>query len=440
MIKDVRITVSRETAPITQAGFGLPLIVGVDDNVDFKLCTSTGDVDDAGFDSSTDVYKMAAKMLAQEPAPQQIAVAGAEPQERNATVVLESEDGARIHVEATGDKSGDDGNDEAIEIVNEGDEFEATHGDEGNGGTITVDLAGTERSAADIAHEIDSLSDFEAYVLDGGYFDPDMDLQDKDFEGGEDSSLAAALDELVDKGHDFYFILADTREESDVREIASWAGANDKMYVASPDRGVSEMIDLQKDIASDRVVLFYHDDPEEFLDAAVVGRCAPEDPGTITWKFKTLNDVALPEVTATDMQKLYGANINTYVEKLGVPQTSDGLTTVGEYIDVIRGQDYVQVRLNEDLHQLLFNAPRVPFDSRGIAQVKAAIRSRLIDAADMGIIAQNEDGRPMFTVETPRRAEIPEADLANRRLRNVEFEYTTAGAVHYIEVHGVVTV
>ena len=85
-IADVQVVITRETTPVTQAGFGLPLIVGAKgtttyDTLGYCICNTLADVaalvpadgEDPGT-AGTEVYKIAQKIFAQTPAPEKIAV------------------------------------------------------------------------------------------------------------------------------------------------------------------------------------------------------------------------------------------------------------------------------------------------------------------------------------------------------------------------------
>jgi len=439
MIKDVHIVITRETMPLTQAGFGMPLIVGVGENtVEYTECTSPAEVEEAGYGTDSTVYDMASAMFAQSPSPPIVAVANVEKDDVNATATITAEDGSEIYIEATGlDIDGADGNDVTVEVVNDPEEdfsvsYDSTDKD------LTIELGGEEKSASEIAGDIDGLDDFKAILMTDGYFTED-DIQEVDFSGGKDGSVVSGLNNLIEKHNDWYFLLSDSQDEQEMKDLAVFAAANKKLYFAQPDKDVDDTISLADDMASVRAVIEYHDDENETLAAAKVGKCAPEDPGSITWKFKNLNGVSKADVGVTDVNKLHAGNCNTYIRKLGVDQTSEGLTTGGEYIDIIRGQDWVEARMSEAVHRLLFTSPKVPYDNRGIAMVVSEVQSVLQQATDREIVARDDDGNGMWEVTAPNREDIPTNYIANRILPDVEFEFIAAGAIHEVKIRGVIS-
>jgi len=439
-VKDVHITITRETQPLTQAGFGLPLIAAFKSSGDriYELCSDLAAVEDAGFATTTGVYKMAEKMFSQSPRPQEIAVAELVEQEINAKAVIEAADGAQIEIEAIDDFSGTAGNAKEVEITNETESGTETLDVSYATDTLTIELDQGTHSAADIVAAINDVANFKASRLASGSFGPD-DIQTEDFSGGSDPSISGALNDLLKDHSDWYFLLSPEQSEAEVKELSGWAQANKKLYFSTPDGDVNNAITIATDLANSRTALMYHDNNESYPDAAWVGRCAPENPGSITWKFKTLQGITPADVSVTNIRDLHSANVNTYIQKLGVNQTSEGLTTGNEYIDIIRGQDWVEARMSEAVHRLLFTSPKVPYDNRGIAMVVAEVQAILQFATDREIVARDSDGNGMWTVDAPDREDIPTNYIANRILPDIFFEFIAAGAIHEVKITGVIS-
>lgn len=91
-----------------------------------------------------------------------------------AEAVLEAESGAVVEVTAASgeDLDGIDGNGVVVKVVDEGDSLDASYEE----GVLTVDLGGEDRSAGDIASEIDGLDEFDASEEESGDFTTDDDV------------------------------------------------------------------------------------------------------------------------------------------------------------------------------------------------------------------------------------------------------------------------
>ena len=347
-IEDVQVVITRETTPVTQAGFGLPLIVGAKGTTDYDdlgycICNTLADVaaldpaeeEDPGT-AGTEVYKIAQKIFAQTPAPEKIAV-------------------------------------------------------------VWVDMTTPEK-------------------------------------------LVAGLTALMAAGHnDWYFLLSESQKPADVDALAAFAAANGKIYFGSMTNTVLGTLD-DTTLALDRAVILCHKNAAtQYPAEAWVGRCAPELPGSITWKFKTLSGISVSGYTPTEIAAIKEKHGNVVVSQGGVLHTTEGTVLSGEYIDVIRSQDWVKARIAENVFRLLATSPKIPYDDRGIAMVLSEVQGVMQQAVGMGIIARDADGNGLWSVTAPRRGEIPTNEIANRILPDVRFEFTLAGAIHNVTVKGVIS-
>ena len=450
MISDVEIVITREIARVTRQGFGKPLIFATDADVDYADCRNLTDVVNAGFGATTDVYKMATAVFSQNPSPKLIAVYGVDidPSGEQASCIVENYDGTTAFSVTADTLIGEDGNGVKVVFADTGSAGLSASYNAGTR-TITINFGGFPTAAvAAIVGEVAAIPEFDAAVIAGTNFDATLDLQiEAELGGGYDdkpSGIGVKLAELITSHNDWYFLLSPERDVAEVRALAEFARGNVKLYFSSPDLSVGNIIALSKALVTNRAVLVYHHDSgtadDPWVDAAWVGRCAPTDPGSITWKFKQLDGVPSADVTTTEVYAMHDSFVNTYIGKLGVLQTSEGMTTSGEFIDITRGADWVEARMSERIHYLLFVSPKVPFDNRGIGMIKGEIEAVLQWATTRGVVAVDDDGVGMFEVRVPDRSETDPIDRANRYLQDVHFEFDLAGAIHTVRVQGVIRI
>lgn len=318
-ISDIQVIITRETAALTQAGFGLPLVVATHADKAYAEYTDLAAVA-VDYAEATEAYKLANRIFGQSPRPPKIAMFGVE------TVV-------------------------PAEIV-------------------------------------------------------------------------TALNQLVDTKNDWYFLICDLQTDAAITALSTWVDAQRKLYFAT-----TSSLALAATLESERTALMYHHN-DTTVAAGWIGKCAPELPGSITWKFKTINGVVAADIGVAALTQLHTDGGNSYVRKLGILQTSEGKVTSGEYIDVMRSQDFIEARLTEQVSRLLFTKKKVPYDNSGIALIVAECETVMKLATNQGIIALDDDGQGMWTVTAPRRENIPTNDIANRKLDGVIIEATLAGAVH----------
>lgn len=363
-IEDVTVVITKETAAVTQAGFGMPLIVGDTKNLSglyaaagYTVCKNLTEVAaivprDVGSGTegnpeepgvvATQVYKIAQFLFGQTPAPEKVAV-------------------------------------------------------------VWFDMGGATGDAA---------------------------------------KINAGLNKVLADGHDdWYFLLSPMQDKTSVETLAANAAAAGKIYFVSQTKEQLTALSAGTK-ANERAVVLCHKTgaATEYPAEAWVGRCAPEYPGSITWKFKTLNGVSVSGYIGSDASDIKSANANLVVSQGGILHTTEGKTLGGPFIDIIRCQDWVKSRIAENVFRLLAVSPKVPYDDRGIAMVLAEVQGVMQQATAQGIIARDADGNGMWSVTAPKRSEIAANNIANRVLPDVKFEFTLAGAIHSVTVRGVISV
>jgi hypothetical protein len=108
----------------------------------------------------------------------------------------------------------------------------------------------------------------------------------------------------------------------------------------------------------------------------------------------------------------------------------------GEFIDIVRGIDWLTSRIQEFVYSVLVNNPKVPYTDAGITAIEAQVKRALQLGISNNFIAS--DPAPIVTV--PKAADVPTIDKTNRILKNVKFQATLAGAIHAVNITGTVTV
>ena len=258
-----------------------------------------------------------------------------------------------------------------------------------------------------------------------------------------DPGIATDLAAIQNVDADWYGLQLDSQSEAEVKAAAAWVETLRKVQVyASQDSDILDaavLTDIVSDLQTasyDRTFGGYHPKPMSYPGAAWMGEVFPKDPGSATWMFKTLTGIDTYELTSTELAALEGKAGNWYRELGGVGITGNGIVASGEFIDIIRGIDWLTARLQERIFGVLVNSDKIPFTDPGIAVVEAEVRAQLQEAIGVGLIAA--DPAPVVTV--PKASDVSTANKTARTLPSVEFSATLAGAIHLVEITGVVSV
>lgn len=259
--------------------------------------------------------------------------------------------------------------------------------------------------------------------------------------------LSVALNSLMESHNDWFYLMCTSHEDvtNDVKTLSDWTAANGKFYVATNDNAdtVADIIARLGTLQSENTVFFSHKKPETYPDAGLLGRMSTYYPGAANWNFKTLNLIEPSGYTSSEILELEAAKAICYMEKRGINVTTAGWTTSGAYADIVLGKAKLKARVEEEIFSTMVNTDKITYDDPGIALVVSTLDKALRTEAkpENGIIAwsgsQPGEGKPLYSISAPSRADISKTDIANRKLPNVNWNATIAGAVDIVEVNGV---
>jgi hypothetical protein len=179
-----------------------------------------------------------------------------------------------------------------------------------------------------------------------------------------------------------------------------------------------------------------------FAEAAWMGLEFAKDPGLSTWKFKTLAGIAAtPQTLMSSSQKaiVEGKGANIYISVAGVSMTREGIMVSGRFIDVTRGTDWLDARLEERIFTDLVNLEKIPYTNAGMTIIEGAVREILSLAIKKGVINPVSDSQD-YILTVPNVFDIPVADRQNRLFPDITFQALVGNAVHGVQVNGTLQV
>jgi hypothetical protein len=425
--KIVNVQIERQTAGVTQAGFGIPLILGPNAPGGVRAYSGIAAV---GEDfSTTDVeYLMAQKIFSQNP--------------KLPTVKIGELDLEAKIVTITPDVT-----------IQEVFEYEVTI----NGELFSFESSATP-NATDVVAGLLALINASSQPVtasgtttliltadnDGQNFTVALGDRLSQVVTNENQGVADNINSAIEEDNDWYFLLLTDVSEYLVRDAAAAIEALYKMFIfRNNDADVrttstSDLASELKDAGFFRTAMFYQSNLSDYGDAGFIGRCAPLDNldvQTATWANKTIAGVSVDNWTDTEQANLDNKNVNYYVQIAGVNVTLNGKVLGGEYIDIIRFIDWLRARMQERIFLNLVTKPKIPFTDPGIISIEANIREILERGVSVGGITDSQS----YSVSVPKASQVPLADKQARILRNVTFEAQLAGAIHAVEINGVVT-
>lgn len=261
--------------------------------------------------------------------------------------------------------------------------------------------------------------------------------------------LGADLTAIQGENNDWYAVLPTMGSKNIISNGSSdlitavTSSTSDKILITSTmDHDVitdtaGNIGELLFDASRDRGILIWHSEPLSYPCGAWAGLQLPKDPGSTTWKFKTLSGIVADDILGAEFTALDANNVNRYISIAGISMMERGLASKSQFfIDIRRFIDFLKARMGEAVFTRLSQLEKIPFTDAGIAIVENEVRGTLQLGIRVGGLASD----PAPTVFVPKAADVSVSDKSNRILPDVTFTATLAGAIHKVVINGTVTV
>jgi len=426
----VSVQISRQSIAVSQDSFGIAMILGTHKNFNdrLKYYSSLTEMVTDGFISTTKEYAAASKLLAQSPKVETFAIGRRSVDDASvvvSTVAASTAYTVTINGVActyTSASSGDDATD-----IGEGLETAINSASVSNSwGLTATNTTGT------IA--IVSATEDNAWTLSVG-----SRLTISTLVASAD--IADDLTAVQEEESNWYGLIITSRTSQDVQDVAEWVEANKKIFgTASADANIldgeatSDIAYILNDANYSRTFVMYHKDAATvYPEAAWFGKLLPYLPGNKSWAFKELAGIANSNLTTNQREAAFAKKCNTFESRGGVSVTMEGWMASGEWIDVMRGLDWLESKIQTNVYNRLVNRD-VPFTDAGVAIIETELRRSLDLAVTQGVLAST----PVYTVTAPLVANVSPQDKALRNLPEVSFTATLAGAIHHVTIVGTV--
>jgi hypothetical protein len=267
-----------------------------------------------------------------------------------------------------------------------------------------------------------------------------MSFADASTDPGTTVGLAQDLANLLATDSAWYGLLLDSQSPAEIALAAVWAEANGKLFIynssdtaCSNAASTTDVFYLEKALLHARSAgLYSQTELLSYSAAAWMGRLFPTVAGSENWAFKTLSGVPVDNLTDSQVHAVENKNASVYSPLFGLNLTQFGKQPSGQWIDVTRGTDAVKSDLQVAVLALQANSLKVPMTDAGVDLYRAAISGVLGQYVATGFLAAN----PPFFVSLPLVANISVTDRANRNLPLTSFTANLAGAINSAQLTG----
>lgn len=442
----VNVDITLNTAGTTREGFGLPLFLASTDNFEERVrgYTSLTEVAE-DFDENSAAYKAAKQLWSQTPKVTQLYI-GRRAMQYTVSIpdeVTESTDYS-LTVAVGGGVSQPfqytAQSDDTAEVVltQFKTQIEANPALKDN---VTVSVSGSAGSATMIITKAGE-NDFVKVTTTAQTLSISATTAD---------SASVALAAIETYSTDWYFIATEDRTSQFVTAMASEIQARRKIFFTASDdvkalqgTELASATDVPAQLAKSKytrtVCLWHHTASFDYPEMAYIAYGAPYDAGSIAWGNAQLTGVAASMQPAnkrplTSIQKsaLDARSCNFIDLDGGVPVVRRGITSGGEWIDIIRGVDWLESDLKTSLRDLLINQKggKITYDDTGITRVRQVIETSLQRAVNRNFLST-------YTVTVPKASQVSLADKKARILKDITFHGILAGAILDVDLKGTV--
>lgn len=431
----VNINITRQTRAVSKVGFGTALVLGVHKRFnelikyyassDAMLITNGGD-----FESTDKEYIAVVPMFSQENAVTQVAI-GRRKTGDNTVITISNIENLTTYTTTI--------NGTAYLYISDAD---ATNLEIAAGLVAAINLGSEPVTATD---NTDGSYDLDADVA-GVPYTVVVDTNQTVSPLTVSDTMANDLAAIKNADNDWYGFLLTSRVLQDALDAAAWIQSNKKF--AGFASAVADIVDTTdaadtttlaaqlKALGYTRSYCFYHPDVGAvYPESAMFGVILPKNPGSYTAMFKTLAGIAVTDLTDTQIKNGTDKNAMVYTEIGGVNMTQEGKTADSEYIDVIIFIDWLEAEVVANVFGDLVNQEKVPYTDSGAGAIEGDVKAAL----KLGVERQGIAEDPPFTTSVPKVADVSTTDKANRLLPDVTFGATLAGAIHFTNINGTVT-
>ena len=242
---------------------------------------------------------------------------------------------------------------------------------------------------------------------------------------GDSTILPADLTALLTANinQDFTVFYCTLATDATITALSTWAEANERFYAATTQNKALVKSGIR------HALVMYHSIVGDYLAEKLVTYMLVRPIGSVVGKFKTLVGTAESVVTDAELSTLHANYLGTYIEDMGVLQTTQAQTQSGEYVDVVLSALWIKLEMEAGYRNLFLTNEKVPYTNAGIALLKDVAIKVLQDGSNNGIVLQDSNGNAIYEISSLTREETSVEDRASRVYDGIYFSAPLAGAI-----------
>lgn len=271
-----------------------------------------------------------------------------------------------------------------------------------------------------------------------------------------DALYSTALNAMKLYNNDWYGVCLADRTNKLQQNVVTWVQSNEKVGIfVSDDSNIIDQ-DENTDTTSlayfvsagsyDRSSVIYHSHADdEALDTGLLGILLTFAPGSYTPAFKTVSGCTYDTPTTTQITNAHAKYCSTYERVKDTNMLLFGWVGSGEYIDIPIFSDWLIARISESVLSTLSKTKKVSFTNAGITSIESNVRSILEEGIQNNGITPNEFDKTTslqiggYWTNFPKSSSVSSNNKSLRNLPNCKFKAWLAGAIHTVAIEGTLT-
>lgn len=204
-----------------------------------------------------------------------------------------------------------------------------------------------------------------------------------------DPGLAANLTSIKTADPSWYGFTVLNAGTAEILAAAQWADsqtviyAQDTSQTATLGSGTSDLMGLTKTANRERSIIFYRASQRDCYPAGIMARKFAFPAGKDGWAYTEVVGSAADNLSETAQTNVRGKNGNFVVDRHGDTCFFDGKTASGQWVDLVRGRDWLESEITLAMHDLQVRAAnslsqgRLPYTDSTVAAIANVVKGVL---------------------------------------------------------------
>ena len=178
----------------------------------------------------------------------------------------------------------------------------------------------------------------------------------------------------------------------------------------------------------------YRETLTDYVNSSLIARVLAADPGSITFWHRNLAGVTPDNLTTSELGYIEGKNTNNYAPIAGKGRFEPGVSFDGNSIQLTRDLDYMMNEVTEELHALLVNRDKTPFNASGQVLIESTMTGTLERLVSEGVL------EPGYTLTIPDPADVDPSDKAAHKWSGITINGDYSDGVRTISFSATINV